>query len=187
MTVLIDRLFEVHDRFRDASIPHAFGGAIALAYFTADPRGTRDLDINVFVGGDRIPPVLDQLPDRTEITEEDRRAASEVGQVRVMLDETPLDLFFNNLPFHDVVARDTRTVPLQGREIPVLGPASLIVFKAMFDRTKDWADIEGVIDWDPAPARIALDWIIELIGRGDPITRRLAALIGSAPDDDPGV
>ena len=31
-----------------ADVPHAFGGAIALAYY-ATPRGTQDVDINVFL------------------------------------------------------------------------------------------------------------------------------------------
>jgi hypothetical protein len=36
-------------------------------------------------------------------------------------------------------------VPFAGREIPVLGPVELAAFKAMFDRTKDWADIEAML------------------------------------------
>jgi hypothetical protein len=31
-----------------AEIPHAFGGALALAYY-AEPRATVDIDINVFI------------------------------------------------------------------------------------------------------------------------------------------
>ena len=40
------------------------GGAIALAYCTLDPRGTRDLDFNVFVGAERAREVFAALPDK---------------------------------------------------------------------------------------------------------------------------
>src|SRR5947209_7381077 len=38
------------------TIPHAFGGALALAYY-AEPRATIDIDLNVFVPVDRYPDV----------------------------------------------------------------------------------------------------------------------------------
>lgn len=49
MSLLAQRLLAVHDALDAAELPHAFGGAIALAYCTEEPRGTRDLDVNVFV------------------------------------------------------------------------------------------------------------------------------------------
>jgi hypothetical protein len=36
-------------------------------------------------------------------------------------------------------------VPFAGTRIPVLGPVELAAFKAMFDRTRDWADIEAMV------------------------------------------
>ena len=36
-------------------------------------------------------------------------------------------------------------MPFAGTQIPVLGPVELAVFKAMFDRTRDWADIEAMV------------------------------------------
>ncbi|MBI1843131.1 MAG: hypothetical protein HYR89_00725, partial [Actinobacteria bacterium] len=41
-------------------VPHAFGGALALAYY-AEPRATIDIDLNVFVHGDRFMDVAKQL------------------------------------------------------------------------------------------------------------------------------
>ena len=37
----------------DARIPHAFGGALALAWCTQRARGTIDIDVNVFVDRSR--------------------------------------------------------------------------------------------------------------------------------------
>ena len=46
---------------------------------------------------------------------------------------------------HAEAARNRRTVPFADTRIPVLGPTELAVFKAMFDRTRDWADIEAMV------------------------------------------
>jgi hypothetical protein len=46
-----------------ADVPHAFGGALALAYY-AEPRATVDIDLNVFVPPERFREVavpLDRL------------------------------------------------------------------------------------------------------------------------------
>ncbi len=67
------------------------------------------------------------------------------GQTRLWWDGTPVDVFFDYAPIHADAAAHRRTVPFAGTRIPVLGPVELAVFKAMFDRTRDWADIEAMI------------------------------------------
>ena len=42
---LPERLIELHRALTRRKLPHAFGGAIALAYWTLDPRGTSDIDV----------------------------------------------------------------------------------------------------------------------------------------------
>lgn len=42
------KLLTAHNALAAAGIDHAFGGAIALAYCTGEPRATADLDINIF-------------------------------------------------------------------------------------------------------------------------------------------
>lgn len=177
MSVLVERLFAVHEAFSAADIPHAFGGAIALAYCTNDPRGTRDLDVNVFLPSDVALEVIDRLPSGISSTASDKEKVLRDAQVRLDWDGTPVDLFFNNLPFHEVVARGVMQVPLEGRSIPVLDGPSLIVFKAMFDRTKDWADIEAVVAWDPAVAQRGADLLVGLVGPEDRASRRLKELL----------
>ncbi len=46
---LTERVAALHAALRGAGIPHAFGGALALAFCTAEPRGTQDIDVNVFL------------------------------------------------------------------------------------------------------------------------------------------
>ena len=54
MSALGERLLAVHDALDGAGMPHAIGGAIALGYCVVEPRGTRDLDVNVFVPQERF-------------------------------------------------------------------------------------------------------------------------------------
>jgi hypothetical protein len=177
MSDLSDRLLAVHRALEEAGFPHAFGGAIALAYCTQEPRGTRDLDVNVFVPVDRSGDVLDALPKGVSVAPSDKTAARRNGQVRVMWDQTPIDLFFDTDKFHDEVARSVRVVPFDGTEIPVLGCEALIVFKAMFNRTRDWADIEAVLEAGATNGRGALESVRSILGGSDPAAVRLAGLV----------
>jgi hypothetical protein len=144
LSLLGERLLAVHDALDAAGYLHAFGGAIALAYCTGEPRGTRDLDVNVFTDPASAREVLRALPEGVEVHRKHIEAAEVDGQVRVWWGDTPVDLFLDLNDFHAEVAARRVIVPFEGREIPVLQCTDLAVFKALFDRTKDWADIEAM-------------------------------------------
>lgn len=169
-------LLAIHDSLEQAGIPHAVGGAIALAYCTLDPRGTRDLDFNVFVGPERAREVFAALPDGIEVSGERLERLEREGQVRLRSASTPVDLFLSVLPFHEHVAEHVRRVPFEGRTIPVLSCTALVVFKAMFDRTQDWADIEAMVEGGSFDPEEASRWIAELLGEDRRIDRLAAAL-----------
>jgi len=57
---LPDKVSAIHHALREAKIPHAIGGALALAYY-AEPRATIDVDINVFVSTERWPEICETL------------------------------------------------------------------------------------------------------------------------------
>ena len=143
---LPERLVALHRALAKKRIPHAFGGAIALAYWTRDPRGTNDIDVNVFVPASDAERVLRALPDGIAQPEGTAATIARDGQIRLFWDETPVDLFFDYVPVHEEAARNRRTVPFEGTRIPVLGPTELAVFKVMFDRTRDWADVEAMLE-----------------------------------------
>jgi hypothetical protein len=173
---LVSKLFAIHDALIAAGLAHAFGGAIALAYCTEEPRGTRDLDLNIFTASSRANKALAALPDEVSVSMADIEAVVREGKTRLWWDDTPIDVFLNNHPFHDKVARGITWVPLQSREVPVLDCASLVVFKALFNRTRDWADIEAVSERSPADVDKAAATIEEMLGADDPIYRRLVSL-----------
>ena len=178
MSRLADRLLAVHGALEGAGFAHAFGGAIALAYCTEEPRGTRDLDVNVFADRARAGEVLAALPEGVMIGPADVRSAERDGQVRVWWEDTPLDMFLDVHRFHRQVAAGVRTVPFAGREIPVLGCTALVVFKALFGRTRDWADIEAVAEAGSADFAEANTWVQRMVGRDDPVSQRLTELAG---------
>lgn len=179
MSELIDKLFVIHDSLTSAGFAHAFGGAISLAYCIEEPRGTRDLDINIFTEASQAEKALAALPDEVRVRAEDIAATVRDGQVRLWWDDTPIDVFLNNLPLHDAVGAGVRWVSLAGGEVPVLDCASLVIFKAFFDRTKDWADIEAVAEATPKSIEEAAATIADLIGDEDPAYRRLKSLLPS--------
>ncbi|MFY9265798.1 MAG: hypothetical protein WAO61_10295 [Solirubrobacterales bacterium] len=167
----------MHDSLTAAGLPHAFGGAIALAYCTEEPRGTRDLDVNIFVDRVRAEVALDALPEQVKVSRADTKRVLHDGQARVWWDDTPVDVFLNNLPLHDRVARDIRWRPLAGRDIPVLDCTSLALFKALFNRTKDWADLEAIAEASPGDIENAAEWLAELDAE-DQAIGRLRGLAG---------
>lgn len=136
--------------------------------------------MNIFVDSARARQTLARLPKGVAVTEEGIAEVERSGQARLDWEGTPIDVFLNNLPLHRAVAAAVVWVPLVGREIPVLDCASLAIFKAFFDRTKDWADLEAIAQATPADIAAAATTISELVGPNDPAVKRLASLIPPA-------
>jgi hypothetical protein len=165
---LVDKLFAIHQALESASLPHAFGGAISLAYCVEEPRGTRDLDVNVFCDAADAKRVLGALPDGVRVEAGDVERVERDGQARLYWDGVPVDVFLNNLPLHDDVAGAVVWVFLEGKKVPMLDCASLVLFKAFFNRTKDWADIEAIGLAAPEDIEAAAATIARLVGEDDP-------------------
>jgi hypothetical protein len=155
--------------FEASEIPFAFGGALALAYY-AEPRATVDVDMNIFMppdSVDRVSEILQALSIRTSAA--DRRLVLRDGQVRLHWGPTPLDLFFAYDPFHFHAAQRVRRVPFGAETIRVLAPEDLLVCKVVFNRRKDWIDIDqmllltaGTLDLDDVRR-----WIAAMVGAND--------------------
>ena len=162
-----------------ARVPHAFGGAIALAYY-AEPRATIDIDLNVFVGVDRYQVVARRLTplgvDLDDVTVSD--LARRDGQVRVLWEHTPIDLFFAYDPFHDAAAAARVRVPFADTTIPILSAAHLMVCKVVFNRGRDWVDIDSMLGYDvPLDVAEVMRWVGRITGDTDPRFERIAALL----------
>ncbi len=174
---LSEKVLLLEEAFAARRIPHAFGGALALAYY-ATPRATIDIDVNVFTPVDRADEVLEMLRalGADPLADAEHARLQRDGQVRVRWDKTPIDLFFAYDPFHESCLERRRQMPFgAGDAIHVLAAEDLLVFKAIFDRQKDWRDIEEVtfalgdaLDGDYARA-----WLERIVGAQDDRYRRL--------------
>lgn len=175
------RMVALHHALARADLPHAFGGALALAWCTGRARGTIDIDLNVFIDGtqDTAEPfdtLLAALPSEIVC---DAQALSQLrrdGQARLYWDATPVDVFLNTTELHRAASGRVRWELFSGVELPFLDCYDIAVFKAFFNRTKDWADLEemlaaGTLD----VARIAGELLLYL-GPDDERLRRLRAL-----------
>ena len=86
-----------------------------------------------------------------------------------MWELTPIDLFFAYDPFHEAAAAGRRVVPFGGGTIPILAAEHLMVCKAIFNRPKDWVDIDSMVDGDPdIDVAEVLRWVGRIAGDEDP-------------------
>ena len=177
---LPEKIVALHRALAKEKIPHAFGGALALAYWTSDPRGTSDIDLNVFVPAAESAPALAALPPGVARPEGTAETIAAEGQIRLWWDETPIDLFFDYVPVHADAARHSREVPFAGTRIPILGPIELTVFKVMFDRTRDWADIEAMVSANSVDLDAVRTQLQSMLDSDDPRFDRLSEAVRRA-------
>ena len=58
--------------------------------------------------------------------------------------------------------------------IPVVSATDLMVFKMLCNRTKDWADVESLLEAGAGDPEEAARWITDFLGTGAPQVERLA-------------
>jgi hypothetical protein len=180
MLALDEKVVALERAFRGGAIAHAFGGAIALAYY-ATPRGTHDVDINLFVPASELGRVMGALaplgvgpPDEAA-----RRQSQENGQLRVRWDHTPLDLFFSYDALHDACRERRRRVSFAGEQITILSSEDLAIFKVLFAREKDWRDLRELLfaQGDRFERGYALGWLERILAPEDERLARFRSLL----------
>jgi hypothetical protein len=160
---------------------YALGGAIALG-FSGVPRGTLDVDVTLFMPPDRPAECVWLLQDLG--CEVDSVAAiqsfREHGFARLRYESIALDVFLPAIPFYAAARRRRRHVPVGQQSIWVWDAETLAVFKMMFFRLKDLADIEQLLL--VAGAAFDRPWvreqIVQLYGERDPRVARWDELAG---------
>ena len=176
MVSLADKIVAVHRALATARLPHAFGGALALAWCTQRARGTIDIDVNVFVGVDQVDVLLAALPPRVVSTAADRELLVRDGQARLWWGTTPVDVFLDTTPYHAEVALRVRREQFHGADVPFLACTDLAVFKAFYNRTKDWADLEEMATAGTLDRQRVVGVLAEYLGIDDDRVARVLAL-----------
>ena len=179
---LVDKILQLHAALDGGDVPHAFGGALALALHVEQPRGTADIDVNISLPTARAAHVMAALPAGVLHATADVDAVVREGQVRLWWGRTPIDLFFPQHLLHQVVAGRVVQMPLRDGVVPVISATDLTIFKALFDRTKDWADIEEMVAFGTPDVAEALAWLEQIVGADDPRVARLRAVTAVGPD-----
>ena len=176
MVALADKIVAVHRSLTAARLPHAFGGALALAWCTHRARGTIDIDVNVFLGVEQVDVLLAALPSEVAWVDADRELLVRDGQARLWWGTTPVDVFLNTTPYHAEVALRARREQFHGADIPFLACTDLAVFKAFFNRTKDWADLEEMAVAGTLDRQRVIGVLAEYLGVDDDRVARVLAL-----------
>lgn len=167
---LVDAVAALIDALEPSGIDYALGGAIAYSAW-AEPRATRDVDLNLWVAPERLPSGLAVLEaagvsfDRHRVLAE----AAERGMFVGRRGEYRIDVFVPSIPFYDEALRRRVRTRIARRDAWVLSPETLIVFKMLFFRPKDLADIGRLLEIQRG--RLDLDfvrrWLVDMLGPED--------------------
>lgn len=152
-------------------LPYALGGALALGAHGV-PRGTLDVDVNVFVRDDEVPRVTRCLRglgvelDEPAALAQARRDGIMIGRWAGMR----IDVFVPSIPFSEEAGRTrVQLSDGEGESIWFLSAEALSVFKLLYFRPKDLVDLERLL----AVQGAALDrayvrfWMVDMMGDQD--------------------
>lgn len=155
MSTLIEKLISVVATLEGNDISYALGGALALAnYLPKDSiRTTYDIDLNIFSESREASKTLSSLALPEMHGADPLEVAKRDGQVRLLWDDTPVDLFFADIEFCKQAEHNALSMTLRDRVIPILSVSDLVTCKVIFNRDKDWLDVASVrahpkLDWD---------------------------------------
>ena len=185
--LLLDRkVMEIAQALEHARISYAFGGAIALAYYAA-PRGTEDIDINVFLTAEEAGTFWEEL-ERLGI--ESPAGGRDMHDHRVVLswEHTPIHVFLSYDPFHESCGARARKVPFADGQIWILSAEDITVFKGIYDRPKDRAEVREVLlcRGERMDVPYTIGWLERILGAEDARLKRFRGavaelLAGGAP------
>lgn len=174
----------IADALEEIAAPYAIGGALALAV-AGVPRGTADVDVNVFVPEARVESVIDRLAglgvqiDKQAALNQIERDGMFVGR----WDGMRIDVFLPSIPFsHEAGRTRVRITDDHGWSGWFLSAEALTVFKLLFFRGKDMVDLERLVavrdELDRAYVR---RWIVDMMGPHDERVRRWDEIVARFP------
>lgn len=156
--------------FEERAIPYALGGALAYGIWGI-PRATVDVDVNVFVSEAGLPNVCAAMRSLGIDIEDDVALVSSRahGIFSATYGRFRVDVFTPSTPFSDEARRTAVARDIEGQRVHFLSAEALAVFKLLFFRRKDIADLERLVG-----VRRQLDalfvrrWVVQMTGEQDP-------------------
>ncbi len=143
---LIEVVGRIADALEGADIDYAVGGALALGIW-AEPRGTRDIDVAVYGDSSSLEGLFQLFERIGGVVERDmcRWQLDKSGYFAVEVETIRVDVFLPDLPLYDWARPRRVRVQLGNALVWFWSPEDLILFKMLFFRTKDKADIESIL------------------------------------------
>jgi hypothetical protein len=172
---LVDAIAALVDAFEPSGIDYALGGAIAFSAW-AEPRATRDVDLNLWLPLERLDEGVEVL-EGVGVSIDRVRAhtdAAERGMFVGRLGEYRVDVFVPSVPFYDEALRRRVRTRVANRDTWVLSAETLAVFKMLFFRPKDLTDVGRLVEIQRGRLDLAFvrRWLVEMLGSDD---ERIAA------------
>ncbi|MGH8595179.1 MAG: hypothetical protein ACREXT_00825, partial [Gammaproteobacteria bacterium] len=153
---------QISDALEGAGVDYAVSGAIALAYWTA-PRATLDVDIALDVAPTAVPALLETLTLAGCQFRDDALHRAQFGDFGARLDGIRIDFFLPVLSISvEAMQRRVRVTFADGN-IWIFTAEDLAVFKLIFGRTKDFADLELL--FAAQRGRLDLDYLERQVAR----------------------
>ena len=159
------------ERLEDIGCDYALGGAIALACW-AEPRGTVDADVSFYLPIKKLGKTVAVLQTiDAEFSESKvRESLAQHGFCSVQFMGRRLDVFLPIAAIYEAARPRRRKMPIGDRQVMVWDAETLCVFKMIFFRRKDLADVESILRTQRGC--LDLSWIesqlIEMYGNRDP-------------------
>ena len=141
---------------------YAVGGAIALGFW-AEPRGTLDVDVTLYFAENAVQSCLELLADIG--CQFDEKAAqtlmNEHAYCQAIFGGRRIDVFLPTIPLYEAAFLRRCKIEISGQPIKIWDAETLCVFKLMFFRRKDIADVEQILKHQAE--KLDRDWITKKI------------------------
>jgi len=124
-------------------IPFVVVGGLANAVW-GEPRATRDIDLKVFIGERTAREFAALVASEFRLITHTPPLPPLIVSAEVMEGVTA-DFLIAVPGYEDEILARARRIPFADMELPVCSPEDLIIQKVIADRTKDWADVEGIL------------------------------------------
>jgi len=161
-------------------VPYAIGGALAYGLW-GDPRGTHDVDLNLFVDAEMLGDALGVLCEAGVSIDVPAalREAEEGGVLIGHYDGMRVDLFAPSIPFSWEAGRTRVRLKVRDQEAWYLSAESTAVFKLLFFRLKDLVDIERlvVVQGEALDRDYIRRWMVDMMGEDDERVEEWDAII----------
>ena len=179
----VDAAIRIAARLEEDGVPYAIGGALAFGLW-AVPRATVDVDVDVFLDGDAVEAVFGALEalgvslDREEARQRNDREGMFVGRWGLYR----IDVFTPSIDFA-WEAQSTRVRrELGGQSIWILSAEAIAVFKLLFFRAKDIADLERLVAvYGQLDRRYVRDHMVDMMGEADDRVREWDRITSESP------